>query len=76
MEYSMTCYHCGKPGHFAAACPLMIPAASNEEHLARIDGYVAAWVAGEITTERKRKMISGENVLHYGPDVRRALVWP
>ncbi len=73
---SMTCYHCGTPGHFVAECPLMIPAASQGEHLARIGQYVDMWVAGEITVERKRKMISDENLMHYGPSCRRALLWP
>lgn len=75
MGYSMTCYHCGEPGHFVAACPMMVPASSTEEHVARIAGYVDAWVRGEITIDRKRKMISDENLLHYGAGCRPALLW-
>jgi len=73
---SMTCYHCGEPGHFVADCPTMRPAGSHEEHMARIAAYVDEWVRGDITTERKRKMISDENLMHYGPDCRRALLHP
>lgn len=73
---SMTCYHCGTPGHFVAECPLMVPAASRDEHMARIDGYVGMRVHGEIGLERKRKMISDENLLYYGPGCRKALLWP
>lgn len=76
MSHSMTCYHCGEPGHFVAACPMMVPAESFEEHMARIDSYIASWARGEIGLERKRKMISDENLLHYGPTCRRALLWP
>lgn len=73
---SMTCYHCGEPGHWVADCPTMVPAASFEEHLARIDAYVASWARHEIDTARKRKMISDENLMHYGPGCRKALLWP
>ena len=73
---SITCYHCGEPGHFVAECPMMTPALTYEEHQARIDGYVASWVRGEISIDRKRKMISDENVLHYGADCPRRLRWP
>ncbi len=76
MSHSMTCYHCGTPGHFVAECPLMTPAGSKDEHLARIGGYVAEWHRSEITVERKRKMISDENLLYYGPSCRKALRWP
>jgi hypothetical protein len=71
----MTCYHCGEPGHWVVDCPTMRPAASSEEHQARIDSYVASWVRGEITVDRKRKMISDENLLYYGPGCRPALIW-
>lgn len=73
---SMTCYHCGIPGHFIAACPLMIPASSFEEHIARIDGYVDDWLVGLISRDRKRKMISDENLMWHGPGCRKALLWP
>jgi len=72
----MDCYHCGTAGHFVAECPMMVPAASKEEHMARIAQYVAAWLMGEITVERKRKMISDENLLYYGPGCRKALLYP
>ncbi len=71
----MNCYHCGGH-HYVAECPLMIPAASRDEHMARIDQYVAMWQRGEVTLERKRKMISDENLLWHGPACRRALLYP
>ena len=76
MSHSMTCYHCGTPGHFVADCPMMVPAASHEEHMARIDLYVAMWARGELGLEQKRKMISDENLLHYGPACPKRLLWP
>lgn len=71
---SITCYHCGEPGHFVAECPGMVPAASYEEHQARIDSYIAQWARREISTARKRKMISDENLLWHGPKCPKALV--
>ena len=76
MKETMTCYHCGELGHFVAECPLMIPAASFEEHMSRIDLYVAMWARGDVGLERKRKMISDENLLYYGPGCRKALLYP
>jgi Zinc knuckle len=72
----LNCYHCHEPGHFAAACPFMTPAASYEEHLARIDHFVAQWHSGAITMEQKRHLVSDENLLHYGPSCRKALLYP
>ena len=63
---ALTCYHCEEPGHFAANCPVTAVAGSFEEHLARIDRFVARWVDRELTTEQKRRLISDENTLYYG----------
>ena len=58
------CFKCGKPGHWAAHCELNHKAASDKEHLDRIDAIVARWVAGEILTHQKRHLIEAENELH------------
>lgn len=73
---SITCYHCGQAGHFVAECPQMVPASSFGEHMARIDAYVGQWARHEISRDQKRKMISDENLLWYGPSCRKALTWP
>jgi hypothetical protein len=39
-------------------------AASDKEHIARIDAIVARWVNGEILTHQKRHLIEAENELH------------
>lgn len=70
----MNCYRCGDSGHYAADCPLAIPAMGMEEHLARIDQTVDLWISGEITLQRKRQLIAEENRLHYGEECRPALL--
>lgn len=72
----MDCYRCGQQGHFAADCALSMRASSDEEHRARIDGFVRDWTEGRISMERKRMAVSDENKLWYGPACRRALTWP
>ncbi len=64
----MRCYKCGQHGHFAANCPLNVPASDRDEHMARIDALVGQRAAGEISTEDKRRLISAENILFYGAD--------
>lgn len=70
------CYRCHRPGHYAADCPGAIPAASKDEHHARIGAYVTDWIEGRITIDQKRRAISDENLLHYGADCPRRLRWP
>ena len=50
--------------------------AAYRDHLNRIDAYVAAWHAGKISIDEKRRAISDENRMFYGPDCRRNLLWP
>jgi hypothetical protein len=73
---AMNCYNCGEPGHFAANCPLSVPAGSFDEHMARIGRFVEEWQEGIITIEQKRHRISDENKLYYGPGCRKALTYP
>ena len=46
-----------------------------DAHLALVEGYVAAWHAGEITTGEKRRAISDENLMHYGDTCRKEFLW-
>jgi hypothetical protein len=71
---SLSCYKCHGPGHFATSCPYNIPAADEAEHLARVALFVDWWVEGRFTRQEKRLAISAENLMFYGPDVRKALV--
>ena len=70
------CYRCHRPGHYADSCPDSIPAASKDEHLARIDAYVEDWIEGRITIDQTRRAISDENRLYYGDACPRKLTWP
>jgi hypothetical protein len=58
------CFQCGKPGHWIQHCPLSERAASDKEHLARIDAIVERWVNGKLLTHQKRHLIEAENELH------------
>jgi hypothetical protein len=70
---SFRCFHCFETGHRHEECPLRVPAASEAEHLARIDTYVSLWHDGLITREAKRIAISTENIMWHGADCRAAL---
>lgn len=69
------CWKCGEPGHFAASCTLQLRATSYAEHMARIAATVDRWISREISIEKKRVLVSDENVQWYGPDVPRHLVY-
>ena len=64
----MTCFNCGEEGHIDPDCPLRLRAEHWKAHLSRIDRLVDLYVAGRITREQKRRMISAENVTWYGHD--------
>jgi hypothetical protein len=49
---------------------------AHRAHLGRIAAYVTAWQNDELTLAEKRRAISDENRMYYGPDCRRALLWP
>jgi len=72
----MKCYNCGIDGHMAAYCPLLTRAHDQDEHQARIDSFVDRWVAGEISTEVKRRQIGAENILWYGERCPVKLMYP
>jgi hypothetical protein len=72
----MKCFKCSEYGHSADICPLLVPAQSFDEHIARIDRYVERWISGELTREAKRRSISAENILWYGEKCPRHLIYP
>lgn len=66
-----SCFRCGTPGHYAAQCPELRPAADRNEHKARIDAYrqrFANWIEGtgliRWTPEQKASAIEAENRMH------------
>ena len=60
------CFRCGEPGHWAASCPLAIPATTRTEHETRIARIVERWIAGEMLTHEKRRLIEEENAMWNG----------
>lgn len=70
------CFRCGEPGHWQDNCPLLKPAATEDEHLGRINLYIDRWAAGKMTREQKRVAISLENKMWHGDNTRRALSYP
>jgi hypothetical protein len=69
----LKCFRCEKPGHVAANCDELIPAASKAEHDARIALYIRRWTEGKWTAREKQRAISEENKMEYGKDCRAAL---
>lgn len=61
MEFPGSCWRCERPGHVAAECGEIAPAASRKEHDARIARYVERWQDGKITLSQKRAWIEMEN---------------
>jgi hypothetical protein len=70
------CYNCGSPDHWKDACPLAARAASYDEHLGRINGFVDRWAEGGMTIEQKRLSIGQENMQWYGAGCPLRLRWP
>lgn len=60
-EFPGNCFRCREPGHIAAECGELIPAASKAEHEARIARYVQRWWDGDITAWQKQQAIRTEN---------------
>lgn len=63
MQFPGNCWRCEEPGHVAAECDQVRPAATRKEHEARIARLVERWHAGRITTSQKRAWIEMENRL-------------
>ena len=63
---TIKCFRCEKPGHLAASCPELVPAASKAEHEARIAAYVQRWTDKKWTPQQKWKAISEENRMWHG----------
>lgn len=56
----MHCYRCGLPGHHAANCPELQPAATETEHRQRIATYVQRWIDNQISETEKRRLVAAE----------------
>ena len=79
----MNCYTCGSDDHLYRDCPgreTRPPAGvakpggradTFEEHMERIDGYVALWHGRQITMQQKRRAIADENLQWYGGPMTR-----
>lgn len=73
------CYKCGSDEHDSRDCGTdtwrsAVPAAraaSYTDHIERIDGYVRAFHAGQISMQAKRAAIAAENLQWYGGHVTR-----
>lgn len=68
MPFNGNCYHCGEPGHLAAECHELRPAASRQEHESRLAAYQKRfqnWLDGspgvKWTPEEKKRAIETEN---------------
>jgi hypothetical protein len=73
----MRCFSCGQPGHVKAHCPARQQHGDSwDDHIAIIDATVTAWTEGNISIDRKRRMISDENRSFYGAGCPRRLQWP
>ena len=70
---NITCFRCDRTGHIAADCDELKPAASKDEHEARIARYVQRYWDGEITDWQKRQSIATENKMWYGDKCRTEL---
>ena len=62
----MECFKCHDYGHSQRDCPWQIPAATWDEHLARIDAIVTLWADGVITIMDKRRAVASENQSYHG----------
>lgn len=60
---SLTCYHCGAPGHWKDTCQLLRPPAVKGVHDARIAAAVRRFTSLQIGPVTKQRIIRKEKEL-------------